>query len=481
MARRTRKRSRTGNRSSQATAKSGASLHAALDPLSSLLKGAGLRRSAPTEAETASPAPKPKTKKKSVPRRTASATAGLAVDFPAMPAIKGLRLATMGAGIKYQNRRDLLVATMDPGTQVAGIFTQSKMPSAPVEWCRKVLDHDKPEARVLVVHAGNANAFTGKAGEDAAKDIAASAAKTANCRQRDIFIAGTGTIGEALPTRKVTSKLSALIRGGSARPWHSAARSIMTNDTFPKGATRTAMIDGVPVTLNGIAKGSAMVAPDMATALAFIFTDAAIPSEILQALLLIGARDSFNMISVDGETSPADTVLAFATGKAVLETPITRVADRRLLDFRRKLYSLMEELALQIVRDGDGAQKLIRVGVAGAASAAAARTIAQAVATSPLVKTAIGGGHPDWGRIVVAVGKSGEAANRDKLAIRINGLPVAAGGEVDSAFSAAKVTESLKQTEVSLEIDVGVGRGSSTIWTCDLTERYITLNTTSRT
>ena len=369
-----------------------------------------------------------------------------------------------------------MVATFKPGTQVAGIFTQSKTASAPVDWCRKALDHENPEAGVLVVNSGNANAFTGKAGDEAVKEIVSAAAKAAKCRQREVFVASTGVIGEPLPAAKITSRVGSLIKGGSARPWKTSAQAIMTTDTFPKGATRSAVIDGVTVQINGMAKGSGMIAPDMATMLSFIFTDAPIPSSVLQSLLMLGARDSFNAITVDSDTSTSDTVMAFATGAASIDKPITRIGDRRLADFRLKLHDLMRELALSVVRDGEGATKLIKVRVKGAASTSAARTIALAIANSPLVKTAVAGEDPNWGRIVMAVGKSGEAANRDKLQIAINGLPVALKGQRDPAYSEAKAAASMKASEIVLEVDVGVGQGVSTIWTCDLTHGYISIN-----
>jgi len=449
----------------------------ALDPLSALLKGAGLRRSAP-EADTPKSKPKSKAAKKAAAkRRTANATRSpLAVPFPNMPTVPGVRLGAVAAGIKYRGRRDLMVATLASGTTVAGVFTQSKTAAAPVEWCRKGLDREDPAAGILVVNSGNANAFTGKAGQDATKEIAGTVAKAAGCRRRDVFICSTGVIGEPLPVEKITARLPSLVRGAGPRAWGAAAKAIMTTDTFPKGATRTAKIDGVEVKINGIAKGSGMIAPDLATMLAFIYTDAQIPSDVLQSLLLLGTRDSFNSITVDSDTSTSDTVLCFATGQAKLERPITRAGDRRLSDFRRKLFDLMLDLALQIVRDGEGAMKLVRVAVSGAASTSAARKIALSIANSPLVKTAVAGEDPNWGRIVMAVGKSGEAADRDKLKIALNGILVAAKGHVDPDYVEADGAAAMKAAEITIEVDVGVGRGTSTIWTCDLTHRYISIN-----
>ncbi len=467
-------RSRSTGADKKATS-TGANIQHALDPLTALLKGAGLRRSDPATPEAAKP--KAKTKRKTAARKTTSLKRSpLAVGFPTMPAVAGVKLSSVAAGVKYANRRDLMVATFKPGTQVAGVFTQSKTAAAPVEWCRKALERDPPSAAVLVVNAGNANAFTGKAGDEAVKEVVGLAAKTAKCRQREVFVASTGVIGEPLPTKRVTDRLASLIKGGSARPWKTSAQAIMTTDTFPKGATRTAEIDGVSVVINGIAKGSGMIAPDMATMLSFIFTDAPVPSDVLQSLLLLGARDSFNAITVDSDTSTSDTVLAFATGAVAIAKPITRIGDRRLADFRLKLHDLMRELALQVVRDGEGASKLVKVVVKGAASTSAARTIALSVANSPLVKTAIAGEDPNWGRVVMAVGKAGEAANRDKLCIKFNGLPVAEKGQVHPDYHEGKTAASMKASEITLEVNVGVGQGISTIWTCDLTSRYISIN-----
>lgn len=478
MARRTRKRTRKAPATSSPKADS--NLHAALDPLSALLKSAGLRRSETADMADGAGSGAKAVKKAAAKRSKLPKPSALATPFPEMPGIKGVRIATVAAGITEPGRRDLFVATMAPKTQVAGVFSCSKTPGAPVEWSRRALDNDNPEARVLVVHSGNANAFTGKFGDEVAKDIAAVAAKAAKCRQRDVFMAGTGIIGERLPVHKVTGKIPSLIRGGSARSWLLAARSMMVTDTFPKGATRTAQIDDVTVTLNGIAKGSRMVAPDLATTLGFVFTDAPVPSDVLQGLLLLAVRESFNSISIDGDMSPNDTVMAFATGQAALESPITRLGDRRLADFRRKLADLLKELSRQIVADGDGAKKLIKVTVSGASSAAAAGIIARAVANSPLVKLSIGAEEANWGRIIAAVGKSGEAADRDKLKLTIGNILVAAQGEAHPDYVPAALVEVLKAKEIHITIDVGVGRASASVWTCDLTQRYIPLSTSNR-
>ncbi|NWG45592.1 MAG: bifunctional glutamate N-acetyltransferase/amino-acid acetyltransferase ArgJ, partial [Alphaproteobacteria bacterium] len=398
--------------------------------------------------------------------------------FPRLPAIAGVRMAVGACAETYKGRNDLLVMAFDPGTRVAGVFTTSKCPSAPVDWSRANLQKAgaDAEARVLVVNAGNANAFTGRAGAEAAKAVAAEGARLAGCRQRDVFLASTGVVGKPLNPDPVNAALPRLLETARSDAWEDAARTIMTTDTFPKGASATTSIDGVPVRISGIAKGSGMIAPDMATMLAFICTDAALPADVLQTLLILTVRDSFNAITVDGDTSTSDTVLAFATGAAALTTPIRRVGDRRLTEFREALHSVMRSLAHQVVRDGEGAQKFVSIKVTGAENTKAARAIGLSIANSPLVKTAIAGEDTNWGRIAMAVGKAGQAADRDKLAIRIGGLPVARDGMVHPSFDDAKVKRHLQGSEISIAVDVGVGSGEATVWTCDLTHRYIEIN-----
>ncbi|GMV62394.1 MAG: arginine biosynthesis bifunctional protein ArgJ [Parvibaculum sp.] len=396
--------------------------------------------------------------------------------FAKLPPIEGVLLGTTAAGIKYKGRTDLLVAKMVEGTQAAGVFTTSKTASAPVEWCKSSLA-DGGEGRMLVVNSGNSNAFTGKAGVATVKATAAAAAQAGGCRQKDVFIASTGVIGQPMDAGPVVAGIDTALSGAAAGNWDDAARAIMTTDTYPKLATRKVKVGGAEVTINGIAKGSGMIAPDLATMLVFIFTDAAIPAKILQTLLLLGVRDSFNAITVDSDTSTSDTVLVFATGAAMKdETPIVRAGDPRLRDFRAALDDLMLDLAHQVVRDGEGATKFIRIAVSGAQSHQAARRIGMAIANSPLVKTAVAGEDANWGRVVMAVGKSGEAADRDKLAIRMGGVDVAKNGMAVPGYDETPVAKHMKGSDIDIEVDVGVGKSSATVWTCDLTYDYIRIN-----
>ena len=417
----------------------------------------------------------PASDKQADPEKAGPAISPLAPKVIAkLPPLSGVRLAAGEAGVRYQGRTDVLLAVMASGTQVGGVFTTSKTASAPVDWCKVALA--QKSARMLVVNSGNANAFTGKAGAEAVRLTAESAAALAGCKAQEVFIASTGVIGEPLPAQRITKVLPEIYENTGAGAWNDAARAIMTTDTFPKMATASAQIDGARVTINGIAKGSGMIAPDMATLLSFVFTDAKIPSEILQQLLAQGVRDSFNATTVDSDTSTSDTLLLFATGKGALHDPITRLIDKRLDDFRIKLFALMTDLAVQVVRDGEGAQHLVRINVNGAESQQAARKIAQSIANSPLVKTAIAGGDANWGRIVMAIGKSGEAANRDKLSIRIGNHKVATSGQRDPNYSEAFLAKYMQRQEIEIDVDVGVGKFSSGVWTCDLTHGYIAIN-----
>lgn len=417
-------------------------------------------------------------------RKTAAKVSPLAPkSYPKMPEVAGVEFAAVQAGIKYKNRDDMLVAVFPEGTSVAGVFTNSKMPGAPVDWCRANIENGV--ARALVVNAGNSNVFTGKAGMATVRATAAKAAQEIGCRQKDVFIASTGVIGQFLPPEPLERGIGKAMKVLRRDNWEAAAGAIMTTDTFPKYTTRQVMIGGVPVRINGIAKGSGMVAPDLATMLVFIFTDAAIPAPILQTLLMLGTRDSFNAITVDSDTSTSDSVLLFATGEAMREAeretgqawpPITRAGDPRLREFRTALHDLMQELAHQVVRDGEGATKFISVTVNGAASHQAARRIALSIANSPLVKTAIAGEDANWGRVVMAVGKAGEAADRDKLAVRMGGIDIAKNGVAVPGYDEAPVAKHMKGREIDIEVDVGVGTASATVWTCDLTHEYIAIN-----
>ena len=395
-------------------------------------------------------------------------------SFPVLPPLAGVRLAAGAAGVRYRGRTDVMLAVLAPGTQVAGVFTRSKTSSAPVEWCRAQLS--RHTARALVANSGNANAFTGAAGRETVRAVAGSAAAILDCQAHEIFLASTGVIGEPLPAENITRVLGTLAESGAAGAWRDAAEAIMTTDTFPKLATARASIEDHRVTINGIAKGSGMIAPDMATLLAFVFTDANLPAPVLQELLVAGAKNSFNAITVDGDTSTSDTLLLFATGKGAPHSPIARAGDRRLADFREKLDKVLLDLALQIVRDGEGAQKLIRVDVTGAESDESARRIGFSIANSPLVKTAISGGDANWGRVVMAVGKAGEPADRDRLRIAFGGHTVAENGQRARDYDEAAATRAVSGREVAVAVDLGLGSGRARVWTCDLTEGYIRIN-----
>jgi glutamate N-acetyltransferase/amino-acid N-acetyltransferase len=329
---------------------------------------------------------------------------------------------------------------------------------------------------MLIANSGNANAFTGLAGMDSVRRIAESAAGICGCRAQEVIIASTGVIGEPLPHQKIIKVLPELSESGAAGAWRAAAEAIMTTDTYPKLATSSAFIDGHRVTINGIAKGSGMIAPDMATLLAFVFTDAALPNTILQPILAEAAANSFNAITVDGDTSTSDTLLMFATGKGAPHPAISKLSDRRLEQFKDRLNAVCLDLALQVVKDGEGASKLIRVDVTGAQNNEAAKKIALAIANSPLVKTAIAGGDANWGRVVMAVGKSGEAADRDRLSISFGNHLVAEQGARATSYDEKKAAGAVQGREVCISVDVGVGKGHARVWTCDLTEGYIRIN-----
>jgi glutamate N-acetyltransferase / amino-acid N-acetyltransferase len=397
-------------------------------------------------------------------------------SYPDVPAVPGVRFATAEAGIKYRNRTDVLLAMMDEGTVAAGVFTTSKCPSAPVDWCRANLA--KGGARALVVNSGNANAFTGKKGVASTKLTAEIAAKAVGCRTSEVFLASTGVIGEPLDASKFEGVLADCAQRVQGGPWLDAAKAIMTTDTFPKIATRTASIGGVEVTIAGIAKGAGMIAPDMATMLSFVFTDAAIGREALQGLLAKGVAPSFNAVTVDGDTSTSDTLMLFATGAAAKrgQKRIDNAADRALAGFRRALDELLLELAQLVAKDGEGARKFVTVRVEGATSAKSARRIAMSIANSPLVKTAIAGEDANWGRVVMAVGKAGEPAERDRLAISFGPHRVAVEGERDPAYSEAATSAYMKGKAIDITVDLGLGKAGFTVYTCDLTKAYVEIN-----
>lgn len=388
--------------------------------------------------------------------------------LPQLPAIAGVRMAAGQAGIRYANRTDLLLVALDAGCQVAGVFTRSKAPSAPIDWCREALPHNS--ARALVVNSGNANAFTGKRGVEAVQASLAATVAALGCKAEEVYLASTGVIGEPLPYAKIEAAMPGLA-ASLGQDWESAARAIMTTDTFPKAATRSVQIGGQTVTLNGIAKGSGMIAPDMATMLAFLFTDAEIAAPMLQQMLQHSCNKSFNAITVDGDTSTSDCALLFATGKSGV-----RVTDAEAEAFASALDSLMIELAQLIVKDGEGAQKFITIEVAGAESDAAARTIGLAIGNSPLVKTAIAGEDANWGRIVAAIGKSGEKAERDLLSVAIGGVTIAADGQRVEGYDEVPIAAHMKTREIHIAVDLRVGPGKATVWTCDLTHGYIDIN-----
>ena len=397
--------------------------------------------------------------------------------FPVLARIAGVRLAAFACGIRYTGRDDLMLAELAPGSAIAGVFTRSLTAGAPVLWCRDCLPGGK--VRGIVANAGNSNVFTGRAGKELVEKTAATAAGLLGCEPRQIFISSTGVIGEPPPAAKILGALPQIISRLSADGWEAAARAILTTDTFPKGATATAEIDGVEVRLSGFAKGSGMIAPDMATMLAYVFTDAALSPAVLQPLLTASADRSFNCMTVDGDTSTSDTVLLCAT-QQVPHTPVTSPADRRLQSFRRALDTVIVDLAQQVARDGEGAQKFVTIEVTGAATFRAARRIGLTIGNSPLVKTALSAGDPNWGRIVMAVGRAEEKIDPDRLAISIGGLPILANGGPVPGYDETPVAEHMKGREIMIAVDVGVARGKATVWTCDLTHGYIDINASYR-
>ena len=397
-------------------------------------------------------------------------------QFPDMPPVAGVRLATAAAGIRYAGRTDVLLALFDQGTTVAGVFTRSKCPSAPVDWCRAHLKGGVASA--LVVNSGNANAFTGKSGRAATKLTANIAATAAGCIPSQVFLASTGVIGEPLDATKFAAVMDGLVGRAAPGAWHEAAKAIMTTDTFPKGAAAIARIGATPVTIGGIAKGAGMIAPDMATMLSFVFTDAPISARVLQRLLTQGVADTFNAVTIDGDTSTSDTLLAFATGAAATRgaPKIADASDPRLPAFRKAFDAVLTNLAEQVARDGEGARKLVEIIVEGAVSKSSARKIALSIANSPLVKTAIAGEDANWGRVVMAVGKAGERAERDRLSIWFGGIRVAHRGERDACYDEAAVSAAMKKPEITLKVALGLGRGRDRVLTCDLTKEYVAIN-----
>jgi glutamate N-acetyltransferase/amino-acid N-acetyltransferase len=397
-------------------------------------------------------------------------------EFIDPPAIEGVRLATGSAGIKYKGRTDVLLAAFDKGTTVAGVFTRSKCPSAPVEWCREQVK--RGGATGLVVNSGNANAFTGKSGRAQVHFTTKLAGKAIGCKPTEVFVASTGVIGEPLDAKKFDGVLEEIVARAKPGQFLEAARAIMTTDTFPKTATASAKLGKAKVTVCGIAKGAGMIAPDMATMLSFVFTDAPIEAKALQKLLSEGVEDTFNAVTIDGDTSTSDTLLLFATGAAAKRgaPKIKKAKDPALKDFRNALMKVLADLSEQVARDGEGARKLVEITVEGAKNKTSARRIAMSIANSPLVKTAIAGEDANWGRVVMAVGKAGEPADRDRLSIWFNGIRVAHKGARDPSYDEAMVSEAMKKPEIALKVALGLGKGMDRVLTCDLTKEYVAIN-----
>lgn len=393
-------------------------------------------------------------------------------SFPHLPVVKNVFLGTAATAMKYKNRDDLLLVSFPDGAEVAGVFTTSKCFSAPVGWCKDMLAKQKP-ARALLVNAGNANAFTGKAGDDAMAVTIKAVSKELSCDIDEIYVASTGVIGQVLKAELMKTFIGQAASNLKEDNWNASAGAIMTTDTFPKGASQTAKIGNNSYVINGFVKGSGMIAPDMATMLGFIFTDAPIKQNVLQALLKETCDISFNNITVDSDTSTSDTLLAFSTGK---EGIIADEHSPQLDDFKEKLSILMLDLAHQVIRDGEGATKFISIKVTGAENNKAAKKIAMSIANSPLVKTAIAGEDANWGRIVMAVGKAGEKADRDKLVIHIGGQKVTEHGMGVDGYDEAVCTAHLKGQEINIEVDLGIAEGKAQVWTCDLTYDYIKIN-----
>ena len=441
-------------------------LERAFDPLASALKRAALKRADKHSRPFGQPAP----------AKAALPISPLAVPFPPMPPIAGVQMATARCGFYKHDREDLLVMSFPEGASCAGVFTRHGVGSAPVDWCKRHLEMTKGEdVKALVVNAGCANSFTGRPGADAVRRVASAVGKRFDCRQRDVMVASTGVIGVLLDDAKITHRLAEVEQRLTADGWAGAAQAITTTDTFPKGAYAEAQVDGVTVRIGGICKGSGMIAPDMATMLAFVVTDAAISPAALQNLVSLYTRNTFNAVTVDGDRSTNDTLLLFATGQSGAPR-ISRAGDRRLADFRDKLEHVLMDLAQQLIRDGEGASKFIKITVTGAETAASARKIARTIAESPLVKTAFAGEDANWGRIVMAVGRADEPVDRDKMSVRFGDLWAAHDGLVSPTYDEAKMSAYMKGAELEVTVDVGVGRAASTMWTCDLTKRYVEIN-----
>ena len=396
-------------------------------------------------------------------------------EYVNLPKVEGVRLKAVEANIKYENKKDLTVILFDEPVAVAGVFTKSLCPSAPVDWCRGVLKDKKAKVKAIVVNSGNANAFTGAKGIEAVETTAKAMAQSLQCKEQEILLASTGVIGEPLEAEKFISFFPQMIEQASEENWLECAQAIMTTDTYPKLSTKNIMLDGVSVTINGIAKGSGMIAPDMATMLSFIVTDCPVAPALLQKLLSELTHISFNAITVDSDTSTSDSVLLCASATADC-APLEKASDPRYAIFRDALEEVMIDLARQIVCDGEGASKLIRVEVEKAKSEIMARNVAFAIANSPLVKTAMAGEDANWGRIIMAVGKSGEAVQRDKLQIYFGDIRVAKDGAREPNYNEDSLKPIMAADEIVITVDLGLGSCDSRVWSCDLTKEYVAIN-----
>ncbi len=411
----------------------------------------------------------------SVPGKPGLAVSPLATPFPEMGEIAGVEIATAKAGFYKHDRPDLVLFRFSEATACAGVFTQNKVGSAPVDWCKSALAQTRGEGRALVVNAGCANAFTGEAGAMATQRVADAVSAELGCTSDAVMQASTGVIGVVLEYGKILNRLQELTVELDPGKWDDAARAIMTTDTFPKGAVEEAEIGGVKVRIAGIAKGSGMIAPDMATMLGFVATDANLTPAVLHDLLVRSTAETFNAVTVDGDASTNDTLLLFATGRSG-SPQITDPHDTRLHDFRDALERVLLSLAQALVRDGEGARKFVKVSVSGAASASSARRIARTICESPLVKTAIAGEDANWGRIVMAVGRAGEPISRTALSVRFGDLVAAEHGAVSPTYDEAAMSAYMTRPELEIAVDVGVGDGAAVMWTCDLTHGYISIN-----
>ena len=395
--------------------------------------------------------------------------------FPNLPPLAGFEMATAEAGVKYRGRTDLWVLRAEAGTQVAGVFTQNLCPGAPIDWSRKALKTQTEGPRLVVVNSGTANVFGGQKSRDAVVETAQGVAAQFGCSAESVFLASTGVIGEPLDASKVVAKFPEMKAGLDPNGWEAAARAIMTTDTHAKGATAMAKIDGVEIGINGIAKGSGMIAPDMATMLSFVATDAKIAQPVLQTLLTELTQTTFNAITVDSDTSTSDTLLLLASGAAD-HSEISDISDPRLSAFKQALETVLHDLAMQVIKDGEGLTKFVTINVTGAVSDISAKRVGMSIANSPLVKTSIAGEDANWGRVVMAVGKAGEPAERDKLSIWMGPHLLAEQGQVAADYTEEHGAAYMKEDEISIKVDLGLGEGTSTVYTCDLTHSYIDIN-----